>query len=221
MLPKYPDLPAINATCSSLSLPHPTIQPHNHSASYTSIAKMVSHKTNHKHKKPFRPHSGSKWNAARPKRANRPRYNKPRLNGGNTFFSLPAEMHHQILQHLPPRDISSSRQTCQFFFDRVGEREPSLAQPQIEKRISDLRAEIEEIKSRALPPSDADSFLESLGFWVSRRGCYASMRESSSSLEKWFGFVFGWDESATHRWARLSVEALRLYQHLCEHNGTI
>jgi hypothetical protein len=130
-------------------------------------------------------------------------------------------MHHQILQHLPPRDISSSRRTCQFFFERVGEREPSLAQPQIEKRISDLRAEIEEIKSLALPPSDADSFLESPGFWVSRKGYYASMRESSSSLERWFGFVFGWEESATHWWALLSVAVMRLYQHLCEHNGTI
>lgn len=130
-------------------------------------------------------------------------------------------MHHQILQHLPPRDISSSRRTCQFFLERVGEREPSLAQPQIEKRISDLRVEIEEIKSRALPHSDANSFIESLGFWVSRRGYYASMRESSSSLEKWFGFVLGYDESATHRWALLSAAVMRLYQHLCEHDGTI
>lgn len=46
------------------------------------------------------------------------------------------------------------------------------------------------------------------------------MRESSRSLEKWFGFVFGWEESATRRWARLSVEVMRVYQHLCEHDGT-
>lgn len=186
---------------------------------------MVSHKTNHKHKKPFRPHSGSKWNGARLKRTNRPpppsRYKKPRLNGDNAFCSLPAEIHHQILQYLPPRDISSSRRTCQSLCERVQEREPSLAGAQIEDSIAELRAQVGDIKTRALPPSDADSFLESLGFWVSRRGYYASMRESNRSLEKWFGFVFGWEESATRRWARLSVEVMRLCQHLQEHDGTI
>ena len=95
--------------------------------------------------------------------------------------------------------------------ERVELRELSLARPQIGDSIAELRVQIEEIKSRALPPSDADSFLESLGFWVSRRGYYASMRKSSRSLEKWFGFVFGYDESATQRWAQLSVEVLRLY----------
>jgi hypothetical protein len=184
---------------------------------------MVSHISNHKAKKPAELRSGAKWNGARsqPQPSSPPGYKKPRLNGDNPFCRIPAEMHHKILEYLPQRDISSSRRTCQSLCERVGEREPSLAGPQIEDSIAALKAQIEEIKTRALPPSDADSFIESLGFWVSRRGYYASMHESRRSLEKWFGFVFGWEESATYRWARLSVEALRLHQHLCEHGGNI
>ena len=189
---------------------------------------MVSHKSNHKQKKPFRPHSGANWNRARPKRADRPPppsppsgYKKPRLNGDNPFCLLPPEIHHKVLLFLPPRDVNSSRRTCQSFCERVGSRELSLAMPQNGDSIAELRAQIEEIKSRALPPSDADSFFEALSFWVSRRGYYESMRESRRSLEKWFGFVFGGEESATRRWARLSAETLRLYQRLCENGGEL
>ncbi|KAM0711036.1 hypothetical protein Q7P35_001775 [Cladosporium inversicolor] len=130
-------------------------------------------------------------------------------------------MHHKILELLPQRDVSFSRRTCQSLCEQIGARQLSLAGPQIEDSIAGLSAQIEEIKSRALPPSDADSFLESLDFWVSRRGYCASMRESSRSLEKWFGLVFGWEGSATHRWARLAVEVMRLYQRLWEHGGNI
>ena len=186
---------------------------------------MVSHISSHKAKKSAKRRSGAKWNGARsqppPTSSSPSGFKKPRLNGDNPFCRLPAEIHHKVLLHLPPGDIGSSRRTCQSLCERIRERELSLAGPQIENTIAHLRAQIEEIKTRALPPSDADSFLESLGFWVSRRGYYASMRESSRSLEKWFGFVFGWEESATRRWARLSVEVMRLYQHLREHDGTI
>ena len=186
---------------------------------------MVSHNSTHKHNKPFKPHSGAKWNRARPKRADRPplssRYKQPRLNGGNPFCLLPAEIHHKVLQYLPQRDISSSRRTCQSLCERVGGRELSLAGPQIEASIADLRVQIEDLKSRALPPSDADSFIESLGFWVSRRGYYESRRESRSSLEKWSGFVFGWEESAVRRWVALSEETLRLYQQLWRNDGEL
>lgn len=197
--------------------------PHNHTISHTSIAKMVSHISNHKAKKPAKLRSGAKWNGVRssPPPSSPSGYKKPRLNGDNPFCRLPAEMHHKFLELLPQRDISSSRRTCQSLCERIRGRELSLAGPQIEGSIAALRAQLEEIKSRALPPSDADSFLESLDFWVSRRGYYASWHESSRSLQNWFGLVFGWEESATRRWARLAVEVMRLYQHLWTKAGNI
>ena len=109
-----------------------------HSEPHTSIAKMVSQISNRKAKKPAKLRSGAKWNGIRSRTppSSPSGFKKPRLNGDNPFCRLPAEIHHQVLLHLQPRDISSSRRACQSLCERVREREPSLAGAQIEDSIA-------------------------------------------------------------------------------------
>jgi hypothetical protein len=183
---------------------------------------MVSEVSNHQHKKPFKKHTGRKWDNQRPKKADRPpptRFKDPRLNGDNVFCSLPEVVHGVILKHLPLRDVTSCRQLCQTHTEQVEGLEPSFAGPQIRDSIARLEAHLEGIKAVATRlPTNADSFLDSLSFWVRRSGIFENRHESTRSLEKWFGFVFGWEESATRRWSRVAVEAVQLY-HAFQNNG--
>jgi hypothetical protein len=186
----------------TLTIYDPTNHP-NHAELYTITAKMVSEISVHKHNKPFKNHTSRKWNNARPKRADRPppsppkRFKDPCLNGDNAFCSLPDVAHGVILKHLPLRDMFACRRLCQRHTEQVERHELNLAAPRIRDSIAEVAAQLEELKVRGQPTTDADSFLDSLSFWLSIRNVFKNRHESTRSFEKWFGFVFGWEESAT------------------------
>jgi hypothetical protein len=154
---------------------------------------MVTNISGHKRRKPFKARTGVKHNSfARPRRAGR--FTLPCDNSENAFCSLPAEIHHHILSHLPFRAASSYRRICQSNFELVTRRERSLSGPHISDSIAKLKADTEEIKTIARPPTDAESFFGCLNLWISRRGTFEGQGDSRRSLQSWFNFVLGGDD---------------------------
>jgi hypothetical protein len=175
---------------------------------------MVINISGHKRRKPFKARTGVKHNSfARPRRAGR--FTLPRDNSENALCSLPAEIHHHILSHLPFRVASSYRRICQSYFEAVAQRELSLAGPHISDSIAKLKASIEEIKTIRRPPTDAESFFGCLGLWISRRGTFEGQSDSRRSLQSWFNFVLGGNDKTAlerGRWTQLAMEVVSLWR---------
>jgi hypothetical protein len=173
---------------------------------------MGTHKSRHAGRKS----SSLKRTGRKHKHANRNgslRFKLPRCedDDNNSLLSLPLEVHEKVLSHLPLNAASSCRRVFQFYFEIVSGNERAVARPHIDESIAKLKAEVEEIKMIGRPPTDADSFLNCLGLWISRRGTFECHSESRLSLQNWFKFIFDGNESddnPARRWTQLAVQVV-------------
>jgi hypothetical protein len=180
------------------------------------VDKMVVHNSCHKGrdssslKRTGRKHKHLHRNSSSP--FTLPRH---RDNDDNAFLSLPTEIHHNILSHLPFRVASSYRRICQSYFEVVAQRELSLAGPHISDSIAKLKADTEEIKTIGRPLTDAESFFGRLNLWISRRGTFEGQSDSRRSLQSWFNFVLGGEGKTAlehSRWTQLAMEVVGLWR---------